>query len=452
MDIFTSLESEVRSYCRTWDTVFDYAAGDTLHSEDGREYLDFFSGAGALNYGHNNPLLLEPLITYLRSGSVIHSLDMKTTAKRRFLETFLELILAPRGLDYKVMFTGPTGTNTVEAALKLARKVTGRHQVLSFTNAFHGMTLGALAVTGNSLKRQGAGVPLNNAASFPYDGYFDQPTEDFLWLQHALEDSGSGLDKPAAVIVETVQGEGGLRAASGRWLRRLSDLCHQHGVLLIVDDVQAGCGRTGTFFSFEEAGIEPDIVCLSKSLSGYGLPLAVTLLKPELDIWKPGEHNGTFRGHNPAFVTGTAALEHFWNGRRFERDIAARSAQLHAALATMAAGIEGALVRGRGLLAGVYFPDPTMARRVAAESFARGLLVETSGPEGEVLKAMPALTISAENMTRGLDLLAEAVRSVAGERLDEVPGNRGGDVPRPRASSTALLQPAGTPGRAHIGK
>ena len=420
-DIFASLESEVRSYSRTWDTVFDRAAGDHLYGEDGTEYLDFFSGAGALNYGHNHPLLLEPLIGYLRSGSVIHSLDMKTTAKRRFLETFHELILLPRDLDYKVMFTGPTGTNSVEAALKLARKVTGRHHVLGFTNAFHGMTLGALSVTGNSMKRHGAGIPLNNTSSIPYEGYLDRQTDDLLWLRRALEDSGSGMDKPAAVIVETVQGEGGLRAASTGWLRRLSALCKQHGVLLIVDDVQAGCGRTGTFFSFEEAGIEPDIVCLSKSLSGFGIPLAVTLFKPELDVWKPGEHNGTFRGHNPAFVTGTAALEHFWNGRGFEQQIGARAVQLHAGLSAIAHSIEDAHLRGRGLLAGIYCPNPAMAGEVAAESFARGLLVETSGPMGEVIKTMPPLTISTDNMAHGLEILADAVRSVTGEVVEGMP-------------------------------
>ena len=263
-----------------------------------------------MNYGHNNPLLLRPLVEYLLSGAIVHSLDMKTPAKRRFLETFNDLILAPRALDYKVMFPGPTGTNCVEAALKLARKVTGRQHVIGFTNAFHGMTLGSLAVTGNSMKRRGAGVPLTNTSSMPYDGFFDGQTPDFLWLRHALEDSGSGLDKPAAVIVETVQGEGGLRRP-GLLAARPCGARPQHDILLIVDDVQAGCGRTGTFFSFEDAAITPDIVCLSKSISGFGLPLSLTLFKPELDIWKPGEHNGTFRGHNPAFVTGTAALEHF---------------------------------------------------------------------------------------------------------------------------------------------
>jgi diaminobutyrate-2-oxoglutarate transaminase len=417
MDIFESLESEVRSYSRNWDAVFDFAAGSTLHSEDGREYLDFFSGAGALNYGHNNPVLLRPLVDYLLSGAVVHSLDMKTPAKRRFLETFQELILKPRNLDYKVMFPGPTGTNSVEAALKLARKVTGRTQIVGFTNAFHGMTLGSLSVTGNSMKRHGAGVPLTNTSSMPYDGYLEGQTTDFAWLRQALEDSGSGLDKPAAVIVETVQGEGGLRAARAGWLRGLSELCRQHGVLLIVDDVQAGCGRTGTFFSFEESGITPDIVCLSKSISGFGLPMALTLFSPELDLWSPGEHNGTFRGHNPAFVTATAALEHYWQDGGFAARVAGLAEHLRDGLSRIAEATEGSVVRGRGLLTGIYYADPAAAHRIAVESFARGLLVETSGPRSEVVKTMPALTTSPEDLQRGLDILADAAEHVTGERV-----------------------------------
>lgn len=417
IDIFESLESEVRSYCRGWDTVFERASGSVLHSEDGREYVDFFAGAGALNYGHNHPALLRPLVEYLLSGAVIHSLDMKTVAKRRFLETFHELILKPRNLDYRVMFPGPTGTNSVEAALKVARKATGRTHILGFTNAFHGMTLGSLAVTGNSMKRHGAGVPLNHASSIPYDGFLGDESPDFQWLRLALADGGSGLDKPAAIIVETVQGEGGLRAARASWLRELAEICHQHGILLIVDDVQAGCGRTGTFFSFEDAGIVPDIVCLSKSISGFGLPLALTLFKPELDLWKPGEHNGTFRGHNPAFVTGAAALELFWQDRKFEQRIAAVTAQLHEGLRLIAGATEGATVRGRGLLAGIHYSDPKAARKIAAESFTRGLLVETSGPEDEVLKTMPALTISTEELRRGLNILALAAESVTGQKV-----------------------------------
>ena len=387
-----------------------------MYAEDGKEYLDFFSGAGALNYGHNNPLLLEPLLDYLRSGAVVHSLDMKTPAKRRFLETFQEVILKPRGMDHKVMFPGPTGTNSVEAALKLARKVTGRQHILSFTNAFHGMTLGSLSVTGNSMKRKGAGIPLTNSSKIPYDDYFDGETADFLWLERVLEDSGSGVDKPAAVIVETVQGEGGLNAARLTWLKGLSDLCKKHDILLIVDDVQAGCGRTGTFFSFEDAGFTPDIICLSKSISGFGLPMALTLFRPELDVWEPGEHNGTFRGHNPAFVTGTAALNTYWRDDAFQQQVAARIAQLHDGLERLAATVEGASVRGRGLLAGVFFPDTETAGKIAAAAYEQGLLVETSGPESEVVKLMPALTITAEELERGLGILIEAAKTVTGAR------------------------------------
>lgn len=413
-DIFETLESEVRGYSRSWPAVFTHASGSTQTAEDGTRYLDFFSGAGALNYGHNNPALSAPLLEYLASGAVVHSLDMMTPAKREFLETFQELILAPRNLDYKVMFPGPTGTNTVEAALKLARKVTGRQHILSFTNAFHGMTLGSLSVTGNSMKRKGAGIPLTNSSKIPYDDYFDGETADFLWLERVLEDSGSGVDKPAAVIVETVQGEGGLRAARAEWLRGLSALCKRHDILLIVDDVQAGCGRTGTFFSFEESGIEPDIVCVSKSVSGYGLPMALTLFRRELDVWEPGEHNGTFRGHNPAFVTATAALREYWANDDFQNQVAGTISALHQGLDRIAETVEGASVRGRGLLAGIVFPENDTASQVAAESFANGLLVETSGPEDEVLKLMPPLTITEADLQRGLAIITEAVRTVAG--------------------------------------
>ncbi|HWM00121.1 MAG TPA: diaminobutyrate--2-oxoglutarate transaminase [Nocardioidaceae bacterium] len=415
-DVFESLESEVRSYCRNWPTVFDRAEGSFMYSEDGREYLDFFSGAGALNYGHNHPDLQAALIEYLQRNGVVHSLDMYSVAKREFLETFRDRILQPRGLDYKVMFPGPTGTNSVESALKLARKVTQREHVVSFTNAFHGMTLGALAVTGNSMKRGGAGIPLYHATPVPYDDYFDGETEDFLWLERVLNDSGSGIEHPAAVIVETVQGEGGLNSARASWLRKLADLCKRHDILLIVDDVQAGCGRTGSFFSFEEAGITPDIVCLSKSVSGYGLPMALTLFKPEHDVWVPGEHNGTFRGQNPSFVTGKTALERFWSDDVFAKDTVDKGTQLREGLLAIADKSEDAQVRGRGLLQGIAYPDYDMAGAVAKAAFERGLLVETSGPESEVVKLMPALTIDTNDLARGIDILADSVDAVFGRR------------------------------------
>lgn len=413
MDVFESLESEVRSYCRGWPAVFNKASGSHLYDEEGNAFLDFFAGAGTLNYGHNHPQLKEQLIDYLADDHVVHSLDMYTVAKRRFLETFNDVILAPRGLDYRIQFPGPAGAAAVEAALKLARKYTGRETIVSFTNAFHGMSLGALAVTGNSMKRSGAGIPLNHTVPMPFDNYLDGQTPDFLLFDRLLDDSGSGLDLPAAVIVETVQGEGGLNVATPEWLRGLADLCRRHEILLIVDDVQMGCGRTGPFFSFEQAGIVPDIVCLSKSLSGYGLPFAVTLLKPELDVWEPGEHNGTFRGPNPAFVTATAAMD-FWTGEGMEKETLTKSDQVEEALTRIAANHPDAIdgVRGRGLAQGLAFTDAEAATAVCAQAFDRRLLLETSGPESEVVKLLPPLTTTAEELAEGLDIIAASVAAV----------------------------------------
>ncbi|MYR05958.1 diaminobutyrate--2-oxoglutarate transaminase [Gordonia sp. SID5947] len=412
--VFTQHESEVRSYCRSWPAVFTRASGSWMTDTTGREYLDFFAGAGSLNYGHNNPIMKSALLDYISDDGITHGLDMATVAKGKFIEAFTQKILAPRGLDYKIQFPGPTGTNAVEAALKLARKVTGRESIISFTNAFHGMTLGSLSVTGNSMKRAGAGIPLVHATPMPFDNYFGGVTEDFGWFERVLDDSGSGLNRPAAVIVETVQGEGGVNVARMEWLRALSELCERRDILLIVDDVQMGCGRTGEFFSFEEAGIKPDIVTLSKSISGYGLPLALTLFKPELDVWTPGEHNGTFRGNNPAFVTGTKTIEHFWSDDKLTKEVFAKGEQINTAFSELADRYEGISTRGRGMVRGLVFEEAATASKVCASAFGAGLLAETSGPSDEVVKLLPALTISTDDLGRGLEIISNSVKEVIG--------------------------------------
>ncbi|ALM42423.1 diaminobutyrate--2-oxoglutarate transaminase [Streptomyces albidoflavus] len=416
LSVFETLESEVRSYCRSWPAVFDRAQGSYLYDEDGHTYLDFFAGAGALNYGHNNPVLKRALIDYIERDGITHGLDMGTTAKRAFLETFQNVLLRPRDLPYKVMFPGPTGTNAVESALKLARKVKGRESIVSFTNAFHGMSLGSLAVTGNAFKRAGAGIPLVHGTPMPFDNYFDGTVQDFLWFERLLEDQGSGLNTPAAVIVETIQGEGGINVARPEWLRALADLCKRRDMLLIVDDIQMGCGRTGPFFSFEEAGITPDIVTLSKSIGGYGMPMSLCLFKPELDIWEPGEHNGTFRGNNPAFVTAAAALDAYWSDGQMEKQTLARGEQVEQALTAILdehGGEAIVSVRGRGLVWGMEFADKSRAGAVSKRAFELGLLVETSGPESEVVKLLPPLTVSPDELDEGLRILARAVRETA---------------------------------------
>jgi diaminobutyrate-2-oxoglutarate transaminase len=417
MEIFERLESEVRGYCRSFPTVFRRARGARLTDVDGRDFVDFFSGAGALNYGHNDPTLKRSLLDYLAEDGVVHSLDMATTAKADFLEVLESIVLVPRGLDYRVQFPGPTGTNAVEAALKLARKVTGRETIVSFTNAFHGMTLGSLAITGNSFKRRGAGVPLTLGDTMPFDGYLGADVDTLDYFEALIVDDGSGVDKPAAVILETVQAEGGINVAGVDWLRRLERICRDHGILMIVDDIQVGCGRTGPFFSFERAGIAPDLVCLSKSLSGYGLPLAILLLRPDLDLWEPGEHNGTFRGHNPAFVTARAALEQYWADDSLSRRVRAigEAVQLRLqAVVENSPGL-GAQVRGLGLIQGIAFAEPAIARDICRRAFESGLIMETAGPEGNVAKVMPPLTIDEVTLKEGLEILEASIRTVSSQ-------------------------------------
>ncbi|HYC46539.1 MAG TPA: diaminobutyrate--2-oxoglutarate transaminase [Burkholderiales bacterium] len=412
LKIFNRLESEVRGYIRAFPTLFARARGSVLIDQAGRQYIDFFAGAGTLNYGHNNPVLKQRLLDYVEDDGLVHGLDMATVAKKDFLETFERVILKPRGLAYKVQFPGPTGTNAVEAALKLARQVKGRSNVVSFTNGFHGVTGGSLAATGNSKFRGAAGFALGNTTFMPYDGYFGPGIDTLDYLERMLGDASSGLDSPAAAIVETVQGEGGVNVASAAWLQRLQALCRRHDMLLIVDDIQAGCGRTGTFFSFEPLGVSPDIVTVSKSISGYGLPMSLTLMRPDLDVWSPGAHNGTFRGNNLAFVTAAAALDHYWSTSRFQVAIQCKAGIMSARLAHIAESYGNGTfaVRGRGMMQGLAADGtPELAASIATKAFERGLVIETSGSEDQVLKLLPPLTIDEARLRAGLDILEDSI-------------------------------------------
>lgn len=415
LEIFDRMESEVRGYVRSFPVVFNQAKGSVLTDESGKEYIDFFSGAGTLNYGHNNPILKKKLIEYLNTDGVVHGLDMATSAKRYFMETFERVLLTPRNMKYILQFTGPTGTNAVEAALKLARQVKGRSNVVSFTHGFHGVSGGSLAVTANEKFRDAAGVSLHNTAFMPFDGYIGPDVDTIAYFERMLEDPSSGLDLPAAVIVETVQGEGGVNVASWRWIRELEKLCRKFDMLLIVDDIQVGCGRTGTFFSFEAAGIKPDIITLSKSLSGFGLPMSLVLIKPELDVWKPGQHSGTFRGNNLAFVTAAQALDSYWSDDGFEKETRRKERIVRDWLENLVHSFPeaGFSVRGRGLIQGLVSEEkPELANKIAKQAFEYGLVIETSGAQDEVLKVLPALTIEDAQLTHGLELIERSVAEV----------------------------------------
>lgn len=424
------LESEVRSYCRRFPAVFTKANVATIEDEEGRKYVDFLAGAGALNYGHNNPAIKEKLLEYIESDEIVHSLDLVTRAKQDFIEAFESLILKPRRMRYKMQFTGPTGTNAVEAAMKIARNVKGRPMIISFTNGFHGVTLGSAAATANNYFRDGCGIQPQGTVFMPYDGYLGEEVDTIECLEKMLTDTSSGLDQPAAVIVETIQGEGGINVATSEWLRSLEMVCRNHDILMIVDDIQMGCGRTGTFFSFEEAKISPDIIILSKSLSGYGIPFSMVLMKPWLDQWKPGEHNGTFRGNNLAFVTARAAIEKYWSDDSFSKDVKMKGEIVMDRLNKLVDLDETGMLstRGRGMVQALDCKTGKIASKISEVAFERGLIMETCGSDDQVLKFLAPLTISNEELEKGLSILEESTTDVMEEVLLRENGKISSDI------------------------
>lgn len=405
-------ESNVNSYGKAFPTVFETAEGEILTDHRGQQYIDFFSGAGALNYGHNHPKLKQDILSFLQKNNVVHCLDMDSAIKKQFLETFDAVILKPRSLPYKVQFCGPTGTNAVEAAVRLSRKVTGRKKVVAFTRSFHGMTATSLALSACCMENQKVNPP-QEVLFFPYDGFLGEEVNTCAFLEKMLTASGSGFELPAAIIVETVQGEGGVNVAGIQWLQQLRDFTARAGILLIADEIQTGCGRTGTFFSFERAGIVPDLVLLSKSISGFGLPLSLVLIRPELDIWKSGEHNGTFRANNLSLCTAIGALD-FWTTGTLEATTVANGAFIQEKMQALAAKVPAIkAVRGIGMIWGLEMETTTAAKQLSAECFKKGLIVEVCGPDDTVLKILPALTIPRQSLEQGLRLIAETALQYA---------------------------------------
>ena len=407
-NIFEEYESEVRSYCRVFNKELDYAKGSIIKDIDGKEYIDFFCGAGALNYGHNNPYIKEKIIEYIKDDRIMHALDMYTKAKEEFIEYFEENILKKRNLNYKIQFPGPTGTNAVEAALKLARKVKKRTNIWCFMGCFHGMTLGSISLTTEKEAREGAGVPLQFVEHIPAPYMFEN-FDVINYMQTILDDDHSGIEKPAAIILETVQAEGGIHVFSVEFLQALRKFCDNNDILLIVDDIQVGCSRTGTFFSFERAGIVPDIVTMSKSIGGYGIPFALTLFKPELDVWLPGEHNGTFRGNQIAIVAAKAGLE-FFNENNIDKETQRKAKIVEKFLNEEIKPLNTKFeIRGIGLMWGIDVHDEALAKRISKKAFEKGLIVERAGRKNEVVKIMPPLVIEDEILQKGLEILKDVI-------------------------------------------
>lgn len=411
-DVFKKNESEVRSYCRKYPVIFDKGLNSELYSVDGRRYIDFLAVAGSMNYGHNNPEIKDKILTYLQDDYVINMMDMYTSAKEEFLSTFSSKILEPRGLNYKVMCCGPTGTNAVEAAIKLARKNTKRTEVLAFGGGFHGMTLGSLALTTDKVSREGASLPLTNVTHIPYEG--TQGIDSIAYLKWVLTDDHSGVDKPAAIILETVQAEGGINVASVEWLKEVYQICKDNDIIMIVDDIQVGNGRTGTFFSFERAGIKPDMVVLSKSISGFGMPMAILLIRPDLDIFRPAEHNGTFRGNQLSFVGATAGINYYVE-HSMDKEVQRKAKMISDFLESEIIPLNKNLsYRGIGFIWGIDFNaiDSTLALKVVHKAFDNGLIMEVAGRKDGVLKIMPPLTIQDDILNEGLNVMKESIVDV----------------------------------------
>jgi diaminobutyrate-2-oxoglutarate transaminase len=422
MSVFDQRESAIRAYCRVYPTVFDKASNARQTDENGKEYIDFFAGAGVLNFGHNNERMTQAVIEYIQSNGVTHSLDMMTTAKRDFMERFEKTILKPRNMSHKMQFIGPTGTNAVEAAMKLARRVTARQEIVAFTRGFHGMTLGSLAATANRYFRGAAGVPLNHVSHYPFG--CNKPCmgcesgcglDSLEHLRGLYRDTSSGVTPPAAFLLETVQAEGGVNVASKEWLRAVADLAREVGALLIVDDIQVGMGRTGSFFSFDDVGIDPDIICLAKGLGGMGTPMAMNLIKPEVDeYWSPGEHTGTFRGQSLSFVAGTQALSYFEDNKLMS-EVHEKGDQMNTALAALEQRFEQVQVRGRGMILGLDVMTGERAKAIVDACFNAGLIIASCGTGGRVVKLIPPLTIPQEDLEKGLDILVDAATRVMEE-------------------------------------
>ena len=404
-------ESQVRSYCRKYPVVFTTAKNSMIYDEDGNAYVDFLAGCGALNYGHNNGEIKGEVIDYILKDNITHAMDMYTAAKGAFIKTFKEKILDPKDLNYKIMFCGSTGTNAVEAALKLCRKNKKRSNVIAFMGAFHGMTLGSLALTTDRTSRDGAGVSLDNVTFVPYETTMEG-FDSLRYLETVIKDDHSGIEKPAAIFLETVQAEGGINVASVEWLKGVEKICRENDILLVADEIQVGCSRTGTFFSFERAGIKPDMVTLSKSIGGYGFPMSLLLIRDDLDIWKPAEHNGTFRGNQIAFVAARKAIEYNVE-HEIDKQVMEKGALVKEYIEKEILPISDKIFfRGIGLIWGIdfsKFDDPELSHRIADKCFEKGLIIERAGRGDTVLKILPPLTIFDYELFKGLDIIRESI-------------------------------------------
>jgi 2,4-diaminobutyrate 4-transaminase len=423
-------ESAARVYPRHFPFAVAEAQGSYIRDLDGNVFIDFLAGAGVLSFGHNHPELVEAATQQM--SVFTHGLDMPSPAKDAFTEAQLSMLPEPMRDHMKIHFCGPTGANAVDAAIKLAKTATGRGDIIAFRGGFHGTTHAGMAVTGNLSTKTPIANGVPGVHFFPYptggvpDG-IDPTTWDATCaalLEEALTDPNGGIPLPAAVIMELVQGEGGVNPATLLFAQRVRKLTRDLGIPLIIDEVQTGGGRTGTWFAFEQYDIEPDIIVASKALSGMGLPIAVIIYNRDLDVWTPGAHTGTFRGNQLAFAAGAKAI------KLVRRDdllgnVRARGEQVTRALEPLSAHPAVREVRGLGLMWGVELVAPgdgrtagRLAEEVQERALRAGLILELGGRDDCVVRMLPPLNVTAEVMDIALTILTRAIKDAyIGETL-----------------------------------
>ncbi|MDT8913871.1 diaminobutyrate--2-oxoglutarate transaminase family protein [Amycolatopsis sp. PS_44_ISF1] len=420
-------ESQARAYPRHLPIAIAEGSGSFVRDVDGNVFIDFLAGAGVLSLGHNHPELVEAVAGQL--GRLTHALDFPTPAKDEFTEAQLAMLPEAMRSRMKLHFCGPTGANAVEAALKLCKTATGRGDIISFQGGFHGSTHAALSLTGLVSQKQPIANPVPGVHFFPYSYCHRCPvglvpehcaTNCVEFLERSLTDANGGIARPAAVVLELVQGEGGVIPARPSFVRRVRELTRELDIPLVVDEVQTGCGRTGTWFAFEQYGIEPDVVIASKALSGIGAPVALIIYDRRLDTWAPGAHSGTFRGNQLAFAAGVRAIE------IIERDgvlanVAERGRQLEELFAPLSGHPWVSDVRGLGLMWGIELADPAtgapasaLALAVQEHALRLGLIVELGGRGDCVVRLLPPLNVTAEVVGTAAGILLAALETAAG--------------------------------------
>ena len=434
----TERESSARTYPRRLPFAIREAHGVTVTDMDGNEYYDCLAGAGTLALGHNHPRVVEAMERVLDANRPLHTLDITTPAKERFVDSLFDSLPSELSDSARVQFCSPAGTDAVEAALKLVKTATGNRSVLGFQGAYHGMTNGALSLMGDTDAKEPIPGLMNDVHHLPYPSDYRCPFgvggEEghrlaSRYVENLLDDGGSGITDPAGVILEPVQGEAGAVPAPDAWLREIRRVTRERDIPLIVDEIQTGLARTGATYAFEHADVTPDVVTLSKAVGG-GLPLAVVVYDQSLDVWEPGAHAGTFRGNQLAMAAGQATIDCV-----LENDLDERAADLGARLRDRLKSTAERFdvigdVRGRGLMLGVEFvdedadwrgagphaPDGDLAGAVQTECFDRGLIVELGGRESATVRFLPPLIISKEQADEVAAIFDEAVGAAVNGR------------------------------------